>query len=78
MSESKNYSRSLECLNAIQDTINPKDWLHKYFNLFKQCSIQPQGRPRITLSFHEDEHFQEIEDFVKLYLTRMDEMYKLK
>ena len=66
------------CNIALNDFADLNSWLNKYKSLFKQCSIQPQGRPRITLSFHEDKHIQEIEDFVKLYLTRMDEMYKLK
>lgn len=74
----KQISLQNNCILALNDAADLLIWLNKYKPLFKQCSINPQGRPRITLSFHEDEHFQEIEDFVKLYLTRMDEMYKLK
>jgi len=60
------------CLQALEDIIDDVSWLEKYHALYKRCSVQPEGRPSITLSFHEGEFFEEIDKFVTKYCNLMD------
>lgn len=56
-----------ECKLALSDTCNEVAWLEKYHTLYKRCSIKPQGRPSISLAFHDGEFFEEIDEFVTSY-----------
>lgn len=55
------------CKLALLDNIKDQTWLDKYNALYKRCSIQPQGRPSIGLSFHDGEYFKEIDEFSTRY-----------
>lgn len=55
------------CLLALDDTIDEIRWLEKYHTLYKRCSIKPQGRPSISLAFHDGEFFEGIDEFVTRY-----------
>lgn len=56
-----------ECKLALSDNCNGEAWLQKYHTLYKRCSIKPQGRPSISLAFHDGEFFEEIDEFVTRY-----------
>jgi hypothetical protein len=49
------------CLQALEDTIDEVSWLEKYHALYKRCSVKPEGRPSISLSFHHGEYFEGID-----------------
>ena len=55
------------CLQALEDTCDEISWLEKYNSLYKSCSVQPEGRPSISLAFHEGEFFEDIDEFVTKY-----------
>lgn len=55
------------CLQALEDTINEVSWLEKYHALYKMCSVQPEGRPSISLSFHHGECYEGLDEFVTRY-----------
>jgi len=55
------------CLQALEDTIDEVSWLEKYHALYKRCSVQPEGRPSISLAFHDGEFFEGIDEFVTRY-----------
>jgi hypothetical protein len=55
------------CLQAMEDTIDEVSWLEKYHALYKRCSVQPEGRPSISLAFHDGEFFEGIDEFVTRY-----------
>jgi hypothetical protein len=56
-----------ECKLALSDNCNGETWLEKYHTLYKRCSIKPQGRPSISLAFHDGVFFEEIDEFVTRY-----------
>ena len=60
------------CLLALDDTIDEIRWLEKYHTLYKRCSIKPQGRPSISLAFHDGEFFEGIDEFVTKYSNLID------
>lgn len=55
------------CLQALEDTIDEVSWLEKYHALYKMCSVQPEGRPSISLSFHHGEYYEGLDEFVTRY-----------
>ncbi|MEY4127136.1 MAG: hypothetical protein RL737_1325 [Bacteroidota bacterium] len=63
------------CYIALKDTIDEVSWLEKYNSLYKRCSVQPEGRPSISLAFHQGEFFEEIDEFVTKY-TKLIEPVK--
>ena len=55
------------CLQALKDIIDDLSWLEKYHALYKRCSVQPEGRPSISLAFHNGEFYEGIDEFVTKY-----------
>jgi hypothetical protein len=55
------------CLQALEDTCHEVSWLEKYYSLYRRCSVQPEGRPSISLAFHKGEFFDELDEFVTKY-----------
>ena len=55
------------CLQALKDIIDDLSWLEKYYALYKRCSVQPEGRPSISLAFHHGEFYEGIDEFVTKY-----------
>lgn len=55
------------CKLALSDICNEETWLEKYQSLYNRCSIKPQGRPSISLAFHDGEFFEGIDEFVTRY-----------
>jgi len=55
------------CLQALEDIIDDLSWLEKYYALYKRCSVQPEGRPSISLAFHHGEFYEGIDEFVTKY-----------
>jgi hypothetical protein len=60
------------CLQALEDTIDKVSWLEKYHALYKMCSVQPEGRPSISLAFHNGEFFEGIDEFVTRYSNHIE------
>ncbi len=72
MNNSMSYSDNQQKLNelcyiALEDTIDEVSWLEKYHALYKRCSVKPEGRPSISLSFHHGDYFEGIDEFVTKY-----------
>ena len=63
------------CLQALEDTCDEISWLEKYNSLYKSCSVKPEGRPSISLAFHQGEYFEGIDEFVTKY-TKLIEPVK--
>lgn len=57
------------CAQALADNSDNILWVAKYGWLYRSCSIQPEGRPSISLSFHHGEFFEEIDKFVTKFLS---------
>jgi len=58
------------CAKAIEDfkeNSSVSDWLILYANLFNTVSIQPKGLPRITAFHFQNEAFENIKKFARLY-----------
>ena len=60
------------CYIALKDTIDEVSWLEKYNSLYKRCSVQPEGRPSISLAFHQGDYFEGIHEFVTKYSNLID------
>jgi hypothetical protein len=60
------------CLQALEDTCDEISWLEKYNSLYKSCSVHPEGRPSISLTFHQGEFFEGIHEFVTKYSNLID------
>ena len=60
------------CLQALEDIIDGVSWLEKYYALYKRCSVQPEGRPSISLAFHHGEFYEGIDEFVTKYSNLID------
>ena len=66
------FELNIMCLNAICDKCIQSEWLEKYLSLYKRCSVQPEGRPSISLAFHQGEYFEGIDEFVTKYSNLID------
>lgn len=55
------------CQCALVDACDEISWLVKYQSLYKSCSIQPEGRPSISIAFHQGAFFEDIDKFVTKY-----------
>jgi hypothetical protein len=60
------------CLQALEDIIDDVSWLEKHNALYKRCSVQPEGRPSISLAFDQGEFFEGIDEFVTKYSNLID------
>jgi len=65
------------CISALEDSIDKVSWLEKYHALYKRCSVKPEGRPNITLSFHHGEYFEGIDEFVTKYSNLIEPVKQL-
>lgn len=68
-----------KCFKAIEDlkVLDPLPWLNKYGGLYNNCTLTPESKPTISLSFENGIEYLGISRFTTLY-SLIQEYYLIK